>query len=232
MCLAGDAFSREAVPVDGSGGRVLRDVLVPERLRICRLVALVVAVPTVPHQVDHEVVPEVRPIHHREPYHGEARLRVVRVHVHDRDSVPLRQVARVHRRAAIPRVGREADLVVDDDVDRAANGVSVEARHVQGLGDYAFRRKSGISVHEDRDHRVAVGLRVLAAALELSRAGHSGDHRVHELEMARVRGQPDQDGPDAIDLTLCARPVVVLHVARAGDVELSTLHGRALELCQ
>ena len=69
----------------------------------------------------------LRAVRHRESHGGEARLGLVRVHVHDREVEALGEVARVARRAAFLRRRREADLVVHDDVDRAADRVAVRA---------------------------------------------------------------------------------------------------------
>ena len=55
------------------------------------------------------------------------RLDVVGVDVDDRDVEALRHVGGVGGRAALLGVGREAHLVVLDDVDRAAGRVAVAA---------------------------------------------------------------------------------------------------------
>ena len=157
-------------------------------------------------------------VHHGEPDRCETRLGIIGVHVYDGDSVALGQVARVDSRATIMRVSSEADLVVYDDVERAAHAVSLEPRHVQRLSDYALGGEGRVSVHQDREHSVEVGLGVLAAALELLRACHSRDNGVHEFEMARVRSQTNQDGTDPVDLSLVLGAMVVFHVACACDV--------------
>jgi hypothetical protein len=56
-----------------------------------------------------------------------------------------RRAARVRRRR------READLVVDDDVDRAARAVAVELREVEHLRDEPLPANARVAVHEHRD---------------------------------------------------------------------------------
>ena len=57
----------------------------------------------------------------------ERRLGVVGVDVDDRHVEALREVARVARRASVVGIGREADLVVRDHVQRAAGRVAARA---------------------------------------------------------------------------------------------------------
>ena len=91
-----------------------------------------------------------------------ARLGVVGVDVDDRDVEALGEVARVARRAALARVGREADLVVRDQVQRAAGRVAVERREVERLGDDALAGERRVAVDQDRqrDRRVVEPSRV------------------------------------------------------------------------
>jgi hypothetical protein len=70
--------------------------------------------------------------------------------VHDRDVEALREVARVTRRAALGRIGREADLVVRDQMERAAGRVALEAVQVERLGNDALSGKRRIAVDQDR----------------------------------------------------------------------------------
>ena len=67
-------------------GRMRRDRLVHHRLRERRLVALVVSVAPVADEVDQEVEAEARAVLPRQPRRLEARDRIVRVDVHDRES--------------------------------------------------------------------------------------------------------------------------------------------------
>ena len=179
--------------VDVAHRRLALDPLDHQRLRVRRVVLLVVAEAPVADEVDHEVVAELGAVGEREPHGRERRLGIVGVDVHDRDVEALGEVARVPRRAALGRVGRVADLVVRDQVERAAGRVALERLQVERLGDDALPRERRIAVDQDgqRDRRVvdagtdgAVGLLGPRAAL---------DDRVGGLEVARVRDDRDVD---------------------------------------
>ena len=75
------------------------------------------------------------------------------VHMADRDLEALRQVAGVVRRATVDRVGREADLIVGDDVNRSADTITGEQRHIECLGDDAFTGERRVAVHDDRQYQ-------------------------------------------------------------------------------
>ena len=82
-------------------------------------------------------------------------------HVQDRDLKALGQVGRVAGRAALGWTGCKTDLVVDDDVDRAAGLVALKLGEVEGLLDDALADEGRVAVDEDRDDRqvrVAQGL--------------------------------------------------------------------------
>ena len=151
-----DAARDERVRPLLAHGRQRRDDLVHRRLRERRLVALVVAVAAIPDEVDQRVALERRAIRRRQPRDLDAGLRVVRVHVEDRNLEAADQAARVGRRERLPRRGGEADLVVRDDVDRAADVVEPQPRQVQRLGDDALARKRGVAVDQDRQRDALV----------------------------------------------------------------------------
>src|SRR5690606_27492089 len=98
----------------------------------------------------------------------------------------LGDVGRVDRAAGVLRGGREADLVVDDDVDRAAGLVGAQLRHLQGLDDDTLARHGGVAVHEDRQGAV------LAVALAILLGAHDAlEHTVDGLEVRGVRRDVD-----------------------------------------
>ena len=195
--------------------RVLLDHLIHLGLGVRRLVGLVVAEAPVADQVDQHVVPELLAERERQANRGDARRHVVGVDVDDRHVVPLGQVRRPVSRARVVRIGREADLVVLDEVDRAADRVAVDRLEVERLGDDALSRERGVAV-EDHRHggvRLAVGVRALARGL--GRPRRARRDRRHELQVRRVRLEPDDDRLAARELIGALGAVVVLDVAGA-----------------
>jgi hypothetical protein len=85
-----------------------------------------VPVTAIADEVDEEILPELRAVRDAETDGRDARLEIVGVDVNDRDLEALREVARVARRAGLVRVGRKADLIVHDDVQRSADAVTGE----------------------------------------------------------------------------------------------------------
>src|SRR6266403_1446686 len=162
-----------------------RDLLVHHRLREGRIVELVVPVPAVADEVDEDVLLEALAKADGQAGRLHGGLGVVTVHVEDGRLDDLGDVARVGGEAV--RLGRrgEADLVVDDDVHRAARAVAVELGEPERLGHHPLAGEGRVAVHEDRhDARVLGVVQVL-----LLGAHHALDDRVDRLQVARVGGQ-------------------------------------------
>ena len=118
-----------------------------------RLVALVVAVTPVADEVDQEVETEADAIFPRQPRRLEAGDRIVGVDVDDRNLEAARQAARVAGAVGLAGRGREPELVVGDDVNRAAGVVAGQPRQVQRLGDDALAGERRVAVNEDRQRQ-------------------------------------------------------------------------------
>ena len=98
--------------------RVRGDRLVHQRLRERRLVALVVAVSAVADQIDQEVALESAAILPGESRRLEAGRGIVSIDMDDRDLEAAGESARVAGAVRLARRGREAELIVGDDVNR------------------------------------------------------------------------------------------------------------------
>ena len=170
----------------------------------------------------------------REPHRGDAGGDVVGVDVEDRDVEALREVRGPARRARVVRVGGEADLVVGDQVQRAADRVAVERLQVERLRDDALAREGRVAVQDDRHRGVGVQRRVRALARGLHRARGALDDRPDVLEVRRVGLQPHQHALLVAALVGALGAVVVLDVARAAlrDRGHGLDRGRALELAE
>jgi hypothetical protein len=228
-CALGD----EPRSVRLAHGRLPVDARRLQRLRVCGLVLLVVAEAAVPDEVDDDVVAELLAVGQREPDRRERGLGIIGVHVHDRHVEPLREVARVARRAAFRGVGREADLIVRDHVQRPAGRVAVERVEVERLGDDPLPGEGGVSVDQDRERDRGVVDPGAARPVGLLGAREAHDDGVDRFQVARVRRERDLYLPRARHPCL-GRREVVLHVTGAA---LGIGHERvdralALELAQ
>ncbi len=202
----------EACRVRLANRGLLVDSLRHQRLRVRRLVLLVVPETAVADEIDDEVVAELLAVGERKPDRGERGLRVVGVDVDDRDVEALGEIARVARGAPLGGIGREADLVVRDDVERAARRVAVDGVEVERLRDDALARERRIPVDQDRERDRRVVDAGASRAIRLLRSGMAFDDRVDRLQVARVGGQRDLNVAGAC-LPRLGGCEVVLHVA-------------------
>ncbi len=190
LALGQQPILLEPLAVDLARRRVLADRLVHDRLGRGRLVRLVVAVAAVADEVDDDVLAEFHAVVEREARDEDHRFGVVGIHVEDRRLDHLGDVAAIERRARVCGLaGREADLVVDHDVQRPAGREAPRLRELQRLHDDALPRKRRVAVDEKRQNRAARGV----AALLLPRAHRTLDHGIHHLEVRRVEREHDVD---------------------------------------
>src|SRR5688500_2229559 len=205
-----DSFGSEALTPHFTRRRVPANLRVHRRLCERRLVGLVVAVPSIADQVDEEILPELRAVLDAELHHLDAGVRVFRVYVHYRNLEALREIARVMSRASIARIGRESDLIVGDDVQRAAHAIPAQRRHVERLGNDSFAGERRIAVNADRNDGRFVALAILREQ-GLPGAHHALKNRVGELEVARIRNERHANLVVA-DFPAARESQVVLHV--------------------
>ena len=234
LLLGHDALLDELGGVEVAHGRLLLDLGRHLRLRVRRLVGLVVAEAAVADQVDQHVVAELLAEGEGQPHGGDAGRDVVGVDVDDRDVEALREVGGPARGARVVRVRGEADLVVLDQVQRAADRVAVQPLEVERLRDHALAREGRVAVQDDRDRRVVVQVRVRALARRLHRARGALDDRADVLQVARVGLEPDEDRGVVGQLVGALGAVVVLDVAGAAlrDRGHGLDRGGALELAE
>ena len=131
---------------------------------------------------------EALAIAQRQTRHEQHILRIVGIDVKDRRLDDLRHVAAIIGGTGIARIGgRETDLVVDDDMNRAPGPIAARLGQLQRFHDDALAGERGIAVHQHRHDLVALG--ILAALLACAhRALH---HRIDDLQVRWVEGQHD-----------------------------------------
>ena len=142
------AFGHEAPRIDFPRRRVALDLLVHQGLGEHRLVTLIVAEAPVAEHVDDDILVEFLPVLRRHLGGVDHRFRIVTVHVEDRRLHHQGHIRRIGRRARIHRARREADLVVHDEVDRAARAVALQARQRKALGHHPLPRKRRVAMQQ------------------------------------------------------------------------------------
>ena len=188
-----DTFADEQVPIQRPDRGVLRYGLGRQRLGVGWLVTLVVTVPSVSDEIDDDVVVIFGPVGHGEPDSRQTRLRIVGVDVDDREAESLGEVACVSCGPAVDRQRGESNLIVDDDVDRAARRVPVQPAEIEGLGNHTLPGEGCVSVDENGDHHRRILLRVLVVSGILEPPGHALHNRIHELEVAGIGSESDMN---------------------------------------
>ncbi len=208
LLLRHDALVDETASEELADGRMLGDASCHQGLGVGRLVLFVVPVPPVADQVDDDIALESPPERHRQADGGDRCLRIVSVDVDDRDVEALGEIARVARRAALAGIGREADLVVRDQMEGAADRVADQRGEVQRLRDASLSREGRVAVDQDRQRDARVVEARPGGTVGLLGARTTFDHRVDGLEMARIRckrdgdlargGRPDSTGAEVV----------------------------------
>ncbi len=162
LALGDETLGDQLVGIDLQRGRVRADQPVHDRLGERRLVALVVAEPPVAEHVDDDGLVELLPVLDRHLGAEHHRFRIVAVDVEDRRLDELGHVRRIGRGARIARIGGEADLVVDDEVERAAGAVAAQAREAEAFRDHALAGEGRVAVDEERQDLRALDARLRA----------------------------------------------------------------------
>ena len=103
------------------------DLGVQDGVRVGRIVRFVVSPAPVAHQVHDHVPLELLTKGQRQAHDADRVLGLVSVHVEDRCADHLGDVGRIERGLEILGPRREADLVVDDDVDRATRAIAPQS---------------------------------------------------------------------------------------------------------
>ena len=111
------------------------------------------------------------------------------------------------------RARGKADLVVVDDMNRAAGAVAAKRRKGKGLGNNALSGEGGIAMQQDSHDFLAFGIPALFLL-----GPHSADHdRIDNLEMRRVRRKAEMNGL-AIKLAVRRHAHVIFHITRSASI--------------
>ena len=130
----------------------LIDQLIGQRLSEPRFVLFVMPVAAIAVHVDNDIALELAAEVHRQIDDLGHGLRMLTIHMEDRNLQHLADVSAVLGRTGFVRTGREADLIVDDDVQRATRFVALQLAQVERLLNDTFARKCGVTMDLQRQH--------------------------------------------------------------------------------
>ena len=217
VLLGGHALADQAPRIEFARGGMVLDRLVHQGLGHGRVVALVVTEPAVAEHVDDHVLAELLAVFGGHLGGEGHRFGIVAVGVEDRRLDHQGAVGGIGAGAAVARAGGEADLVVDDEVDRPAGAVALDAHQVEALGHHALAGEGGVAVHQQAAGRGRAQGGVLAQGEGLFGARLAQHHRVDDLQVAGIGGQRQVDGV-AVEGAVRRGAQMVFHIARALDV--------------
>mmetsp|Transcript_94478 Transcript_94478/g.197363 ORF Transcript_94478/g.197363 Transcript_94478/m.197363 type:complete len:393 (+) Transcript_94478:1590-2768(+) len=216
LSLGGNALGDELLGKHPLSSGVVGDLLVELGLCVVGVEGLVVAESSVADHIEDDIAaPSLTPLcGELESSHD--RGRIVAVAVEDWAFEGLAQVGAVHGGSVIDGVGREADLVVDHNVDGATDGEVADTLQLHGLVADALSGERSISVEEDRKDLLLVLLGV--ARVELLGSGPAEGDGVDSLQVRRV-GFEGHCGFLAVgELPDVRGAQVVLHIARKSPI--------------
>src|ERR1700692_2519264 len=159
------------------------DRFVHERLRHGGIVDFAMPVPPVADKIDDHVRSKFVAVLGGDSRYADYGIHVFAVHMKNWNRLPPCQLCREARGMLLAAIGGEADQVVDDDVNRSADGKAAEVGIVHGLRGNALAGKCGVAVHEDGQ---VLLLSSLAGAVLLG-ASASHCNWIDRFEMAWVR---------------------------------------------
>ena len=131
----------------------------------------------------------------------------------DRYLQHFENIRRVVRGTSLFRSGRETNLVVHHDVQRAAHGVTPQLAHVQRLLHHAFACDGGVAMNQNREPLFTRGI----VRPVLLGAHAAQGHWIDEFEMARIETERQVNGIAGTCFPVAAESQVVLDVAATGE---------------
>ena len=214
VVLGDDAFIHQAPGVEDAHLVMRADAVIHQRLGEAGFVAFIVTEAAIAPHVDHDVAAELLAIFNGQLAGEGHGFRIVAIHMQDRRLNTLGHIAGVRARTRELRAGREADLVVDDEVDAAAGVVAAHTRKAEAFPDDALTREGRIAVDQ---HWQNLFVLFQIVADRLLRACLAENHRVHRFQVAGVRNQAHMH-LDTVELAVGAGAEMVLHIARTADI--------------
>ena len=148
-----DLLADQLLHIELPSGRQLAYPGVHQGLRLHRLLGLVVPPAAVADDVDDHILAEPHAVVRRQPRREDHGLGIIAVDMQDGRLHHLGDLRAVFGGAGVVlAAGGEADLVVEDDVDRAAGLEAPGLGHLEGLHDHALAGEGGVPMNEDRRH--------------------------------------------------------------------------------
>ena len=189
--------------------RMLFDLLIEQRLGDGRVVDFAVAVAAIADEIDDDVGAELVAVFGGEAGDADDGVNVFAVDVKDGNRLAASDAGGEACGVFFGVAGGEAEKIVNDHVNRAADGVSGKVGVVHGLGEDALSGECGVAVNEERKIFLAAAF---AGAVLLGAGAADGDG-IDGFEMAGVRDEMDVNFAAAARDVFAGGAHVIFHVA-------------------
>src|SRR5437660_7462231 len=138
----------DIIRVDLPEWRVILNLFVKQGLGDGRIVHLTVAMPAVADEINHNVSAELIAKFSSQAGDADDGINVFGVDMEYGDRLAPSDAGCEARRMLLGVTGREAEKIVDHDVNRAAHGVSRKIGVVHGFGENSLTGERGIAMHQ------------------------------------------------------------------------------------
>src|SRR5216684_2505778 len=182
-------LNADALGINAPERRMILDAVVEARLGHGGVVDFAMAVAAVADEIDHDIAAKLRAIFGRELSDAHDGVRIFAIHVKDGNGLALGEVGSEAGGMLLLGPRGEADQVVHDDVNRAADGIGLKVSEIERFRPDALAGKGGVAVHDDGDN-------VLGAAGAVARllgAGAADSDGIDGFEVAGVGDEVDAD---------------------------------------
>src|SRR5215467_3004596 len=112
-----------------------------------RLISFVVSESPITIEIDNYVSFELLSKIHRQSDNMNGGFRIIPVHVKDGNLEHLRHIRGIHSGSPLWRRGGKSDLIIDNDMQRPADMISVKLAQIQSLLGYSFSRETSVAMY-------------------------------------------------------------------------------------
>ena len=171
------------------------------------------AVAAVADQVHHHVAVEFVTVLHRPARDAHGGVRILGIHVEDRDGQTLGHVGSEARRRRVLGIGGKSNQVVHHHVHRASHGVAVQVGQIERFRRRPLARKSRVAMQQQGQD--AGGTSPAKARLLGARATHR--YGVHRFQVGGIRDHVNLHDRAVGRHVIAGGSQVILHIAAAQE---------------
>src|SRR5216684_4543488 len=214
----------DALGIDAPERRMIFDAVVEARLGDGGVVDFAMTMAAVADEIDDDIAAKLRAIFGGEFSDAHDGVGIFAIHVKDGNGLALGEVGGEARGVLLLGPRGEADQVVHDDVNGAADSVGLEVSEIKRFRPDALAGKGGVAVHDDGNDLLGAA----GAVAGLLCAGTAHGDGVDGFEVAGIGDEMDADflagggdvgagGADVILHVACAEHAARIDIFKSRD---------------